>query len=217
MFFVRPSVVASLSWPDRGHHVPTLTVTSGGRGVGFDMHAWGRLVVHFPASSPLGASVPSLHLHARCSSFVRKDRRCPDLDAESRTGCRGSLGANSSPGAKACKSPKCASASGPKILGFLSGRGHHVPAKTTLLLSCCACFCLLVAVAHLAGRWCFWRLFGGFGFSFSVHAGHRANSLSGSFRVLIATGSSLKLRGTYITCRACGPTESLTSATVSGC
>ena len=46
-FFVRPSVVASLSWPDRGHHVPALTVTSGGRGVGFDMHAWGRLVVHF--------------------------------------------------------------------------------------------------------------------------------------------------------------------------
>ena len=38
MFFVRPSaVVASLSWPDRGHHVPALTVTSGGRGVGFDM------------------------------------------------------------------------------------------------------------------------------------------------------------------------------------
>ena len=36
------SVVASLSWPD-GHHVPALTVTSGGRGVGFDMHAWGRL------------------------------------------------------------------------------------------------------------------------------------------------------------------------------
>ena len=44
-FLVRPSVVASLSWPHRGHHVPALTVTSGGRGVGFDMHAWGRLVV----------------------------------------------------------------------------------------------------------------------------------------------------------------------------
>ena len=44
-FLVRPSVVASLSWPDRGHLVPALTVTSGGRGVGFDMHAWGRLVV----------------------------------------------------------------------------------------------------------------------------------------------------------------------------
>ena len=42
---LRPSVVASLSWPDRGHHVPALTVVSGGRGVGFDMHAWGRLVV----------------------------------------------------------------------------------------------------------------------------------------------------------------------------
>ena len=45
-------------------------------------------------------------------------------------------------------------------------------------LSCCAWFCLLVAVARLAGRWWFWRLFscvpgagaprwfGGFGFSF---------------------------------------------------
>ena len=32
-----------MSWPDRGHHVPALTVTSGGRGAGFDMHAWGRL------------------------------------------------------------------------------------------------------------------------------------------------------------------------------
>ena len=30
---------------DRGHHVPALTVTSGERGVGFDMLAWGRLVV----------------------------------------------------------------------------------------------------------------------------------------------------------------------------
>ena len=36
-------VVAILSWTDRGHHVPALTVTSSGRGVGFDMHAWGRL------------------------------------------------------------------------------------------------------------------------------------------------------------------------------
>ena len=32
-----PSVVSSLSCPDRGHHVPALTVTSGGRGVGFDV------------------------------------------------------------------------------------------------------------------------------------------------------------------------------------
>ena len=30
----------SLSWPDRGHHVPALTVTSSGRGVGFDVHAY---------------------------------------------------------------------------------------------------------------------------------------------------------------------------------
>ena len=36
-------VVAVLSWTDRGHHVPALALTSGGRGVGFDMHAWGRL------------------------------------------------------------------------------------------------------------------------------------------------------------------------------
>ena len=44
-------------------------------------------------------------------------------------------------------------------------------------LFCRACPCLLVAVARLAGRWCFWRLcswrwcfslVGGFGFSFSV-------------------------------------------------
>ena len=32
-------VVAILSWTDRGHHVPALTVASSGRGVGFDMHA----------------------------------------------------------------------------------------------------------------------------------------------------------------------------------
>ena len=32
-----PSVVAGLSCSDRGHHVPALTVTSGGRGVGFDV------------------------------------------------------------------------------------------------------------------------------------------------------------------------------------
>ena len=34
---------------DRGHHVPALTVTSGERGVGFVMLAWGRLVVFTPA------------------------------------------------------------------------------------------------------------------------------------------------------------------------
>ena len=34
-----------MSWPDRGHHVPALTVTSGGRDVGFDMHVWGRLTI----------------------------------------------------------------------------------------------------------------------------------------------------------------------------
>ena len=39
------SVVAILTWADRGHHVPALTVTSGERGVGFEMLAWGRLVV----------------------------------------------------------------------------------------------------------------------------------------------------------------------------
>ena len=29
-----------MSWPDRGHRVPALSVTSGERGVGFDMHAY---------------------------------------------------------------------------------------------------------------------------------------------------------------------------------
>ena len=46
---------------------------------------------------------------------------------------------------------------------FLSGRGHHFPEscgrdvglRRTLRR---ACPCLLVAVARLAGRWCFWRL-----------------------------------------------------------
>ena len=95
-FLVRPLVVASLSWPDRGHHVPALTVTSGGRVSGFTCMLGDVWWFICPSSSHLGASVPSLHLHARCSSFVRKDRRCPDLDAESRTGCWGSLGANSS-------------------------------------------------------------------------------------------------------------------------
>ena len=63
-FFVRPSVVASLSWPNRGHHVPALTVTSGGRGVGFDMHAWGCLVVHFSiffTSRGFGSISPALY------------------------------------------------------------------------------------------------------------------------------------------------------------
>ena len=36
-------VFATLSWTDLGHHVPALTVMGGERGVGFDMHAWGRL------------------------------------------------------------------------------------------------------------------------------------------------------------------------------
>ena len=40
-----PSVVAILFWTDRGHHVPALTVTSGGKDVGFDMHVWGRLTI----------------------------------------------------------------------------------------------------------------------------------------------------------------------------
>ena len=53
------SVVAILSWTDRGHHVPALTVTSGGRGVGFDMHALGR--PSFAHSRR--------HLNPRASSF----------------------------------------------------------------------------------------------------------------------------------------------------
>ena len=40
-----PSVVAILFWTDRGHHVPALTVTSGGRDVGFDVHVRGRLTI----------------------------------------------------------------------------------------------------------------------------------------------------------------------------
>ena len=52
-------VVAILTWADRGHHVPALTVTSGGRGVGFDMHAWGRLSI----------SHSRRHLNPRASSF----------------------------------------------------------------------------------------------------------------------------------------------------
>ena len=127
------------------------------------------------------ASVPCLHLHATCNSFVREDRRCPDLEAESRTGCWGSLGAN--------EPSKCASATGPNDLGYVVG----LPSTLSLVgvlsrsfvlsggflvsgwprascssshdvgphckLSCCAWFCLLVAVACLAGRWCFWLLF----------------------------------------------------------
>ena len=157
-------------------------------------------------------------------SFSASPTELIDFDAESRTGCWGSLGANSSPVRRHANLPKCASATGPNVVGFsvwprASCSSSHVGGMSGLL----------VAVARLAGRWCFWRLFScfpgagahrwfrGFGFSFSVHAGHRADCLSGSFRVLIATGSSLKLRGTCITCRACGPTESLTSATASGC
>ena len=52
-------VVAILFWTDRGHHVPALTVTSGGRGVGFDMHAWGRLSIAHSRR----------HLNPRASSF----------------------------------------------------------------------------------------------------------------------------------------------------
>ena len=56
---LRPSVVAILTWTDRGHHVPALTVTSGGRGVGSDIHAWGRLSI----------SHSRRHLNPRASSF----------------------------------------------------------------------------------------------------------------------------------------------------
>ena len=59
-------VVAILSRTDRGHHVPALTVASGGRGVGFDMHAWG-LPDHrsFEATSQ-----PSSFISLFFSSFV---------------------------------------------------------------------------------------------------------------------------------------------------
>ena len=97
------------------------------------------------------------HLLARCSSFVRKDRRCPDLDAESRTGCWGSLGANSSPVRRHANLPNVQVQRDQKFWGFLSVRGHHVPAPTWegcrahCKLSCCACFCLLVAVCRSSG------------------------------------------------------------------
>ena len=52
-------VVAILSWTGRGHHVPALTVTSGGRGVGFDIHAWRRLTI----------AHSKRHLNPRASSF----------------------------------------------------------------------------------------------------------------------------------------------------
>ena len=53
-----PSVVAGLSWPDRGHHVPALTVTSGGRGVGFNV----------ACSGTPGGSTPATHLEL-CNSI----------------------------------------------------------------------------------------------------------------------------------------------------
>ena len=37
---------SGLSWSDRGHHVPALTVTSGGRGVGFDVACSGTPARH---------------------------------------------------------------------------------------------------------------------------------------------------------------------------
>ena len=53
------SVVAILTWTDRRHHVPALTVTSGERGVGSDMHAWGRLSIAHSRR----------HFNPRASSF----------------------------------------------------------------------------------------------------------------------------------------------------
>ena len=47
---------------------------------------------------------------------------------------------------------------------ILSGRGHHFPAPSWRDVGphsknfCRALLCLLLAVARLVGRWCFWRL-----------------------------------------------------------
>ena len=66
-----PSVVAILFWTDRGHHVPALTVTSGGRDVRFDMHVWGRLTIaHFEATSQPSSFSLSLASPVLFSSFV---------------------------------------------------------------------------------------------------------------------------------------------------
>ena len=214
----------------------------------------------FPSSSPLKASVPSLHLHATCSSFVRKDRRCPDLDAGSRTGCWRSLGANSSPvrrhanllnvqvqrdqmiwGMWLVFLPLCLLSGSPhtglcavrRILvsewprassssshvGEMSG---HTANSLGALGSACwwlslvwlgagasdVCFLVFLALVLLAGL-------GASGFLFPCM--RATGPIVSAAASVIATGSSLKLRGTCVTCRTCGPTEPLTSATASGC
>ena len=100
---LRPSLVASLSWPDRRHHVPALTVTSGGRGVGFDMHAWGRLAV---LRRQFNSSFYLLRLSGlRFLAYISTRRAALScVRTEGITRCK------QQSGAKACESPKCASA-----------------------------------------------------------------------------------------------------------
>ena len=72
---------------------------------------------------------------------------------------------------------------------FLSGRGNHVPAPTwegcraTQKLSCRAWLCLVVAVAPLAGHWCFLRLWS-WRWCFSLACG-----LAVSFSVSLCAGA----------------------------
>ena len=80
----RLSQHAILSWTDRGHHVPALTVTSGGRGVGFDMHARGRLdeATSQPSSfNSVGGHPSTLFLVAVLShGVVLSQRQLPRVD-----------------------------------------------------------------------------------------------------------------------------------------
>ena len=86
------------------------------------------LVVHFSiffTSRGFG----STSTRGTALSCVRTDG-CPDLDAESRTGCWGSLGANNSPVRRHANLPNVQVQWDQMFWGFLSGRGHHVPAPT---------------------------------------------------------------------------------------
>ena len=71
------AVVVGLSCSDRGHHVPALTVTSGGWVSGFDVARWGtpcgyRRFSFFLSSAPFRVSFLSV-----CDSDVRSTLRRP--------------------------------------------------------------------------------------------------------------------------------------------
>ena len=101
---------------------------------------------------------------------MRKDRRCPDLDAQSRTGL-GITRCKQQSGAKACES-KCASATGPNVLGFsewprascssshVGGMSGHTANSLVALVSACWWLSLGWALVLLAfvflysWRWC---------------------------------------------------------------